>query len=59
MRNCKTWRFLSCYLASSENRTGTNSWALFTFFLCCSSSRIRVTLCHDTAPPSGAASLLS
>lgn len=48
-----------CYLASSENRTGTNIWALFSFFLCCSSSRIRVTLCHDTAPPSGPTSLLS
>lgn len=47
------------YLASSENSTGTNIWARFSFFFFCSSSRIRVTLCQETVPPSGAEPPLS
>lgn len=50
---------LCLYLASRENRTGTSTWALFSFFLCCSISRIRVTLCQGTAAASGPGSLLS
>lgn len=41
------------YLESRLNRAGTRHWALLSFFLCCSSSKIRVTLGQETTFSSG------
>lgn len=43
------------HLDSRWKRAGTRHWALFSFFLCCSSSKIRVILGHETTGSSGPA----